>query len=231
MNKAFKAIWSDVRQSFVTTSEIQRSHGKRSKASVSLCLAVALLASGGLAPAAYVETGVVGDQSSWETPEYQKDWGLAAMHASSAYSLGFYGQGLTVGVMDSGALLAHPDLAGGRITGTAVSGEYGSDGNRYPQSVIKKIYVGQKANPAEGQPFTKGETFEVTGDWMEGVNDRHGTHVTGTVGANRDGNEMHGVSWGSNIIVGNTGATDDNNYGPFQDTLIFTKAGKQLRIN
>ena len=67
MNKAFKAIWSDVRQSFVTTSEIQRSHGKRSKASVSLCLAVALLASGGLAPAAYVETGVVGDQSSWET--------------------------------------------------------------------------------------------------------------------------------------------------------------------
>ena len=59
----------------------------------------------------------------------------------------------------------------------------------------------------------------------------HGTHVTGTVGANRDGNEMHGVSWGSNIIVGNTGATDDNNYGPFQTTLIFTKAGKQLRIN
>ena len=31
MNKAFKAIWSDVRQSFVTTSEIQPSHGKRSK--------------------------------------------------------------------------------------------------------------------------------------------------------------------------------------------------------
>ena len=228
MNKAFKAIWSDVRQSFVTTSEIQRSHGKRSKASVSLCLAVALLASGGLAPAAYVETGVVGDQSSWETPEYQKDWGLAAMHASSAYSLGFYGQGLTVGVMDSGALLAHPDLAGGRITGTAVSGEYGSDGNRYPQSVIDNIYVGQKANPAEGQPFTKGETFEVTGDWMKGVNDRHGTHVTGTVGANRDGNEMHGVSWGSNIIVGNTGATDNNNYGPFQDYTYFYKGWKAI---
>ena len=49
MNKAFKSIWSDARQSFVTTSEIQCSHGKRSKTSVSLGVAAVLLAAGGLA--------------------------------------------------------------------------------------------------------------------------------------------------------------------------------------
>lgn len=62
MNKAFKSIWSDARQSFVTTSEIQCSHGKRSKTSVSLGVAAVLLAAGGLASAAYVETGVLGAQ-------------------------------------------------------------------------------------------------------------------------------------------------------------------------
>lgn len=228
MNKAFKAIWSDARQSFVTTSEIQRSHGKRSKASVTLCLAAALLAGGSLASAAYVETGVVGDKASWETPEYLRDWGLTAHHASTAYSLGFHGQGLTVAVMDSGALLSHPDLTGSRFSDTHVTGQYGSDGNRYPQTVISAIYPGQEIIPATGQPFTQGETYDVTGNWMLGVNDGHGTHVTGTVGANRNGEGMHGVSWGSNILVGNTGATDSNNYGPFQDYDYFQKGWKAI---
>ena len=93
MNKAFRTIWNDVRQSFVTTSEIQTSHGKSTKSSVSLCVAAALFVMGGVASAAYVETGVVGDKSSWETPEYQADWGLEAMKSSSAYSLGFFGHG------------------------------------------------------------------------------------------------------------------------------------------
>ena len=92
MNKAFKAIWSDVRQSFVTTSEIQPSHGKRSKVSVSLSVATVLLATSGLVSAAYVETGTLGDKASWETAEYNYNWGLGAMNASSAYALGFYGQ-------------------------------------------------------------------------------------------------------------------------------------------
>lgn len=52
--------------------------------------------------------------------------------------------------------------------------------------------------------------------------------MTGTVGGNRDGSEFHGVAWGSNIIVGNTGATDDNNYGPFQDYQYFKAAWGDL---
>ena len=63
-----------------------------------------------------MEKGVIGNQASWESAEYQKDWGLAAMNASKAYSLGFSGQNVAVGVMDSGALLQkHPELAGNRF--------------------------------------------------------------------------------------------------------------------
>lgn len=121
MSKAFKAIWSDVRQSFVTTSEIQSSHGKRSKASVSLSVATVLLATSGLVSAAYVETGTLGDKASWETAEYNYNWGLGAMNASSAYALGFYGQNTTTGVMDSGAWL------GKRASlGVSYYGAYGS---------------------------------------------------------------------------------------------------------
>ena len=121
MNKAFKAIWSDVRQSFVTTSDIQSSHGKRSKVSVSLSVATVLLATSGLVSAAYVETGTLGDRASWETAEYDYNWGLGAMNASSAYALGFYGQNTTTGVMDSGAWLGNPDLDTPRITATHVT--------------------------------------------------------------------------------------------------------------
>ena len=228
MNKAFRTIWNDVRQTFVTTSEIQVTHGKSAKSSVGLCVAAALFVMGGCAAASYAEPGLVGDKISWETPEYQADWGLQAMNASTAYSLGFNGQGLTVGVMDSGALLSHPDLAGGRITGTVVSGTYGSNGNRYPQSVLVTLYPGEAPNLSTGSPYSDGQPFDVTGNWMLNVNDRHGTHVTGTVGANRDGIGMHGVSWGSNILVGNTGATDDNNYGPFQDYNYFYQGWKAM---
>ena len=79
-----------------------------------------------------------------------------------------------------------------------------------------------------GNLFKPGDKFDIDGNWKEGVNDSHGTHVTGTVGGNRDGSEFHGVAWGSNIIVGNTGATDDNNYGPFQDYQYFKAAWGDL---
>ena len=80
--------------------------------------------------AAYEEPGVIGDKASWETPEYQRDWGLAAMHASSAYALGFHGQNALVGVMDSGALMKHPELNNSRFNAVAASGVYGSTGMR-----------------------------------------------------------------------------------------------------
>ena len=217
MNKAFRTIWNDVRQTFVTTSEIQATHGKSAKSSVGLCVAAALFVMGGAASAAYVETGVAGDKSSWETPEYQKDWGLGAMNSSTAYSLGFNGQGVAVGMMDSGALLYnHPELNGDRFKFINQNGTYSASGNRYPQGAI-----------FDGS-YTKGEPFSITGEWVLGVNDSHGTHVLGTIAANRDGANHHGVAWGAKSYTANTGGSDDSNYGPFLDYGFFYNGWKTL---
>ena len=228
MNRVFKTKWSAAHQQYVVIDEHHATKGKASKSAVALAVAAFMLSAG--AQAAYVDPGVMATSSadlaeaqrSFETVEYQKDWGLTAMHASKAYALGFNGKGVTVGVMDSGALLnIHPDLTGDRFSVSNAKGEYGSVGNRYPQAVDKD--AGEVGNP-----FKPGDKFEIDGNWKEGVNDSHGTHVTGTVGGNRDGSEFHGVAWGSNIIVGNTGATDDNNYGPFQDYEYFKAAWGDL---
>lgn len=228
MNRVYKTKWSAAHQQYVVTDEHHATKGKAAKSTLAIAVASIMMATG--AQAAYMEPGFVAEnstqvteaQKSFETSEYQKDWGLTAMHASKAYALGFNGKGVTVGVMDSGALLnIHPDLTGGRFRVSSAEGEYGSVGNRYPQAV-------DKDKGTVGKPFNKGEKFDIDGNWKEGVNDSHGTHVTGTVGGNRDGSEFHGVAWGSNIIVGNTGATDNNNYGPFQDYTYFQEAWGDL---
>lgn len=232
MNRVFKTKWSTAHQQYVVTDEHHATKGKASKSAVAIAVA-ALMSAGAasaayMAPNAYHEEGFVATshknldaaKASWESKEYQSDWGLTAMKASSAYALGFNGKGVKVGVMDSGALLQkHPDLAGDRFTGTHVTGHYGASGNRYPQQVF---------DGGKGQPYEKDEAFDVTGEWMQGVNDSHGTHVTGTVGGNRDGNVFHGVAWGADIVVGNTGATDNNNYGPFQDYDFFHAGWKAV---
>ncbi|AHG20070.2 peptidase S8 [Chania multitudinisentens RB-25] len=204
-----------------THQEHLRTNGKSvtlNKSIIALAIAAATFSMAGTAIAAYTEPGQLGDKASWETEEYAKDWGLAAMKASSAYALGYSGQGVKVGVMDSGALLfIHQDLNGDRFHAVQASGLYGSSGVRYPQSAVG----------LQGE-YTAGEAFDITGQWISGVNDGHGTHVTGTVGANRDGEGMHGVAWGADIYVANNGGTDGNNYGPFQDYQFFYAGWKAL---
>lgn len=116
MNKTFKTLWNDVRRCFIVANEAQKSHGKPSKSAV-VAVAVAAALGATAASAAYVEPGFVASSSenltgavdSWETGEYEKDWGLRAMNASKAYALGYHGQGVALGMMDSGALLQkHP---------------------------------------------------------------------------------------------------------------------------
>ena len=183
----------------------------------------------GAAQAAYMDPGLVATSSenleqakaSWETAEYQKDWGLSAMNASTAYALGYHGQGVAVGEMDSGALLQlHPELAGDRFHASHASGTYGTTGNRYQTGVSG---IGDVFGNGD---YTEGEQFETDGNWVGHVNDTHGTHVAGTIGANRDGSEFHGVAWGSDLYVGNTGGTDNTNYGLNQDYNYFYAAWK-----
>lgn len=226
MNRVFKTKWSVAHQEYVVTDEKHTTKTKAAKSAVALAVA-ALMLGAGVASAAYMEPGFVAKNStqleqakeSWETAEYKKDWGLGAMHASTAYALGLPGQGVAVGVMDSGALLQkHSELAGDRFHASHNQGQYGSTGNRYPQGAGSQF---------DGK-YEAGQDYDVTGDWVLNMNDSHGTHVTGTVGANRDGSEFHGVAWGSDIHVGNTGGTDDSNYGPFLDYQFFLNGWGQL---
>lgn len=230
MNKTFKTLWNDVRRCYIVANEAQKTHGKPSKAAV-VAVAVAAAMGATVASAAYVEPGFVAQNNaqleqakqSWETQEYQKDWGLAAIKASSAYALGFHGQGVAVGMMDSGALLQkHPELAGDRFHASHASGNYGSTGNRYQTGANG---VGDVFGNGD---YEEGEAFETDGNWVAHVNDTHGTHVLGTIGANRDGSEFHGVSWGSDLYVGNTGGTDNTNYGLNQDYNYFYAAWKGI---
>lgn len=233
MNCIFKSLWSTARQQYVATDEVKASRGKSCKSIVAVTVGAALLGIASASLASYVpsalvggyegDPGKIGDAASWETPEYQKDWGLAALNASKAYALGFHGQGVAVGVMDSGALLQkHPELAGDRFHASTATGTYGSTGNRY------QLGVNGIGDVFGSGSYKEGEKFDISGQYIENVNDTHGTHVTGTVGANRDGSEFHGVAWGSDIYVGNTGGTDNTNYGPFQDYNYFRAAWGSL---
>ena len=121
MNRTFKTIWSTVRQQYIVSDEKHASRGKAAKATMA-AVAVAAALSAGAASAAYIEPGFVAENSlqveqakkSWETEEYLRNWGLVAQKASSAYALGYYGQGVKVGMMDSGILKDHIELSGDR---------------------------------------------------------------------------------------------------------------------
>lgn len=231
MNHIFKTKWSVERQQYVVTDEHHATRTKTAKSVVTLAVAAATALIAGAASAAYVDPGFKAKsyidfadaKASWETAEYKADWGLTALNASTAYALGFTGAGVHVGVMDSGALIgaaddpnAHPDLKGDRFHATEVPDlAYGSNGNRYPQ------YKDDGNDKTDPGAYAPGSKVPDSGKWQSGMNDSHGTHVTGTVGANRDGSEFHGVAFGADVHIANTGGTDDTNYGPFQDPKFF----------
>jgi autotransporter-associated beta strand protein len=157
-------------------------------------------------------------KASWETAEYTRAWGLTAQKASTAYALGYYGQGITVGIMDSGVQTTHPEFQGGRFVPIANQGIYGSSGYRY-----------RDTRPQN--PFKAGWPFSLTGEYnsgdANGWNASHGTNMVGIIGANRDGgtsaSNMQGFAFASTIVVGNTGASDENSHGPYHDyTFVYS---------
>jgi autotransporter-associated beta strand protein len=106
---------------------------------------------------------------------------------------------MNVGIVDSGFFAGHMREHGSLATGYAT-------GDRY-HSV-----------QAQG-----GETGPTPGFYDPAFNDSHGTHVSGTVGASREGvgetqpsgpeANMHGVAFNSDIYLGNTHKTDGVFYG------------------
>ena len=105
----------------VTNRKNHTAKAKAAKSAVALAVAALMLGAGAASAALWprrVEARILAllptirlrsmRPGSWETAEYNKNWGLKAMKASSAYALGYYGQGVKVGMMDSGFLTTHP---------------------------------------------------------------------------------------------------------------------------
>ena len=151
------------------------------------------------------------------------------MKASSAYALGYYGQGVKVGMMDSGFLTTHQELSGDRWHTVKFEGTYSQSGERYPQYAFKDEY-GRPQNNGDTGKYNKGDKFSVDGAYNPDFNDNHGTGCAGVYAGNRDGVGMHGVAWGSEFYSANTGGTDSTNYGPFLDYNFF-KAGYDALVN
>ena len=145
------------------------------------------------------DPGTAGDPASWRTPEFLRDNGMISIGAEFAYSAGYSGTGMNIGIVDSGFFGGHMREHGSLATSYAI-------GDRYFGVV------------AQG-----GDTGPTSGLYDPAFNDTHGTHVSGTVGASRDGvgetqptgpvANMHGVAFNANIYLGNTAKTDGVFYG------------------
>src|SRR3954451_12914196 len=139
------------------------------------------------------DPGKLGDPMSWETAEFLRDNGMRSVSAEFAYAAGYAGQGMNIGVVDSGTYADHVR-------------EHGSLDNNY---TVGDRFIGVVAQG--------GNTPPTSGFFNRAFNDQHGTHVTGTIGASRDGapaaTNMHGVAFNADLYVGNTGKTDNALYG------------------
>jgi len=151
------------------------------------------------------DPGVAGDTASWRTAEFLRDNGMRALGADNAYAAGFAGQGINIGLVDSGYFLGH-----------------------YTEHAAYPI-----PDPADANTPTRWHSIDTTGGttgftpgfYNQAYNDSHGTHVSGTVGASRDGrtsggvppvsggNNMHGVAFDAHVYLGNTHKTDGVLYG------------------
>ena len=108
---------------------------------------------------------------------------MISIGAEFAYAAGYAGGGMNIGIVDSGFFAGHMR-------------EHGSLATNYA--------IGDRYHSVEAQGGVTGPT---PGFYDPAFNDTHGTHVSGTVGASRDGvgetqptgpvANMHGVAFNS----------------------------------
>jgi subtilase-type serine protease len=170
-------------------------------------------------------------KASWETPEYgfytghnpstpgtavNAPWQLVAVNASTAYALGYCGQGVTLGMMDSGYRPTHESFQTELIEPVAGEGVYGTSGYGYRGAI-------------PSNPFTAGEWFTVAGDQARTSDYSHGTGMLGVTSGIRDGIEQHGIAFGSKMEVAKTGGSDSQSHGPFHDYRVLVHSEQGAR--
>lgn len=153
--------------------------------------------------APYVESGRLGDASSWRSSEFKADWGLGAIHADSAYAAGYSGKGVKLGVFDQPVYAAHPEFAG-------------------KDKIVTLVTSGIRQYTDPYIPVKAGDAFRYDGSPSVGSDGKlgsHGTHVGGIAAGNRDGVEMHGVAFNAQII-----SADNGDPGP-EDGIVLGNDG------
>ncbi|MBG7622445.1 S8 family serine peptidase [Herbaspirillum sp. AP02] len=147
--------------------------------------------------------------ASWAgAEEFKSDWGLGAMNAQHAYAAGFSGRGVKLGAVDSGLRLTHQEFADRDVKALAVTGVYANDGAQKDDS---------------DREWKAGDAFNTTGA-KSAFNDNHGSHVSGTIAAARNGLGMMGVAFGSDYHITNSNGTDESVYGVNMDYNYFKAA-------
>ena len=130
------------------------------------------------------DPGQRGLPATWRTPEFLRDWGMRVVGAEFAYAAGFAGQGMNIGIADSGYLHTHPEFSPTRVFPVTNDG---------------------------------GTTGPTPAYYNSSYNNSHGTHVSGTVGAARDGGtataNMHGVAFNADLYEIQHHKTDGVLYG------------------
>jgi subtilisin family serine protease len=138
-----------------------------------------------------------GDRSPLRTNPY-------GSQAGEAWNAGFTGSSnVVVGVIDEGVMVNHADLSANvwRNPGEPVDG-VDNDGNGYVDDVNGWDFANNDGTVFDGNPPSDYTT------------DEHGTHVSGTIGADSNGTGVAGVNWDVQIVSGkflgaNGGTTAD----------------------
>ena len=110
------------------------------------------------------------------------DWNLNAVNSPEVWAQGFTGEGVIVAVLDTGVDYTHPDLDdnifvnSGEIAGDGID----NDGNGYVDDVHGFDFAYFDADPSDV--------------------DGHGTHVAGSIAAERNGFGTTGVAYDATIL-------------------------------
>lgn len=177
----------------------------------------------GLVDAAAAVTRALGESALAEVPEITSSatrnntGDLNLINAPEVWNRGFTGEGVVVAVLDDGVDWKHPDLADNIWVNPNEIANNGidDDGNGFVDDVRGWDFVDNDSDPSGGPE------------------DAHGTHVAGTVAAQRNGvdivtgesTEMNGVAYNATIMpiraLGESKSNPDEEFDPLPDAIRY----------